>query len=148
MRFIFKTTYQQDIQLAKHGGHIFWYGLLLLLLFVAPWLVPEYWLAQLSFVMIYSIIGLGLMLLAGFTGLFSIGNAAFMGVGAYVAGVMSVRCTLSAHAVACRGAVCLGRRGGRIAGIACEGHFSWYRHLVIRLHCRRGVGALGKSDGW
>jgi len=89
MRFIFKTSYQQDIQLAKHGGHVFWYGLLLLLLLAAPWLLPQYWLAQLSFVMIYSIIGLGLMLLAGFTGLFSIGNAAFMGVGAYVAGVMS-----------------------------------------------------------
>lgn len=89
MRFIFKTTYQQDIQLAKHGGHVVWYGLLLLLLLSAPWLLPEYWLAQLSFVMIYSIIGLGLMLLAGYTGLFSIGNAAFMGVGAYVAGVMS-----------------------------------------------------------
>lgn len=89
MRFIFKTSYQQDIQLAKHGGHVFWYGLLLLFLLAAPWLLPEYWLAQLSFVMIYSIIGLGLMLLAGFTGLFSIGNAAFMGVGAYVAGVMS-----------------------------------------------------------
>ena len=28
MRFIFKTDYDQDIRLAKHGGHIFWYGLL------------------------------------------------------------------------------------------------------------------------
>lgn len=89
MRFIFKTSYQQDIQLAKHGGHVFWYGTLLALLLAAPWLLPEYWLAQLSFVMIYSIIGLGMMMLAGFTGLFSIGNAAFMGVGAYVAGVLS-----------------------------------------------------------
>ena len=29
MRFIFKTGYAQDIALAKHGGHVFWYGLLL-----------------------------------------------------------------------------------------------------------------------
>jgi hypothetical protein len=29
MRFIFKTSYEQDINLAKHGGHVFWYGLLL-----------------------------------------------------------------------------------------------------------------------
>ena len=34
MRFIFKTDYGQDIKLAKHGGHIFWYSLLLVLL---PW---------------------------------------------------------------------------------------------------------------
>ena len=83
MRFIFKTRYEQDIDLAKHGGHRFWYGLLLLLLAAAPWLLSEYGLAQLTFVLIYGIVGLGLMLLAGFTGLFSIGHAAFLGVGAY-----------------------------------------------------------------
>jgi branched-chain amino acid transport system permease protein len=38
-------------------------------------------------VLIYSIVGLGLMLLAGFTGLFSIGHAAFLGVGAYTQAV-------------------------------------------------------------
>ncbi len=83
MRFIFKTTYEQDIVLAKHGGHVFWYSALALLMMAAPWLVTEYWLAQLTFVLIYSIVGLGLMLLAGFTGLFSLGHAAFLGVGAY-----------------------------------------------------------------
>ena len=83
MRFIFKTDYAQDIRLAKHGGHVFWYSLLLLTLVAAPWLIDEYWLAQLTFILIYAIAGLGLMLLAGFTGLFSIGHAAFLGVGAY-----------------------------------------------------------------
>ena len=28
MRFLFKTDYDQDIRLAKHGGHVFWYSLL------------------------------------------------------------------------------------------------------------------------
>jgi branched-chain amino acid transport system permease protein len=83
MRFTFKTSYEQDVALAKHDGHRFWYGLLGIVLLAAPLLLPEYWLAQLSFVLIYSIIGLGLMLLAGFTGQVSIGHAAFMGVGAY-----------------------------------------------------------------
>jgi branched-chain amino acid transport system permease protein len=83
MRFIFKTDYAQDIKLAKHGGHVFWYSALLVLMLAAPWLFAEYWLAQLTFVLIYSIAGLGLMLLAGFTGLFSMGHAAFLGVGAY-----------------------------------------------------------------
>lgn len=89
MRFIFKTDYAQDIRLAKHGGHVFWYSALMLLLLVAPWLVAEYWLAQLTFVMIYAIAGLGLMLLAGFTGLFSLGHAAFLGVGAYTQAVLT-----------------------------------------------------------
>lgn len=83
MRFIFKTGYAQDLALAKHPGHRFWYGALIALLLVAPFGLEEYWLAQLSFVLIYSIVGLGLMLLAGFTGQVSIGQAAFMGVGAY-----------------------------------------------------------------
>ena len=83
MRFIFKTDYAQDIRLIKHGGQAFWYGLLALFLLAAPWVVPEYWLAQLSFGLIYGIIGLGLMLLAGYTGQFSMGHAAFVGVGAY-----------------------------------------------------------------
>ena len=89
MRYIFKTSYAQDIALAKHGGHVFWYGLLGALLIAAPWLLPEYWLAQLTFVLIYGIVGLGLMLLAGFTGQFSIGHAAFLGTGAYTQAVLA-----------------------------------------------------------
>ncbi len=89
MRFIFKTDYAQDIKLAKHGGHVFWYSALLLLMAAAPWIFPEYWLAQLTFVLIYAIAGLGLMLLAGFTGLFSLGHAAFLGVGAYTHAVLT-----------------------------------------------------------
>lgn len=89
MRFLFKTSYEQDLRLAKHGGHLFWYGLLGLALVVAPWVAPEYWLAQLTFVLIYAIVGLGLMLLAGFTGLFSLGHAAFLGVGAYTQAVLT-----------------------------------------------------------
>jgi branched-chain amino acid transport system permease protein len=88
MRFIFKTQYNQDITLAKHGGHVFGYSLLALFLIAAPWVVAEYWLAQLTFVLIYAVVGLGLMLLAGFTGLFSMGHAAFLGVGAYTEAVM------------------------------------------------------------
>jgi branched-chain amino acid transport system permease protein len=83
MRFIFKTHYDQDIRLIKHGGQVFWYALLMAVMLVAPWTVGDYWLTQLSFILIYSIAGLGLMVLAGFTGLASLGHAAFLGVGAY-----------------------------------------------------------------
>jgi branched-chain amino acid transport system permease protein len=89
MRFIFKTRYEQDIRLAKHGGHVFWYSCLALVLLGAPWLVSEYWLAQLTFVLIYAVVGLGLMVLSGYTGLFSLGHAAFLGVGAYTQAVMT-----------------------------------------------------------
>jgi branched-chain amino acid transport system permease protein len=90
MRFLFKTDYAQDIRLAQHGGQVFWYGLLMAALVAAP-LLPEYLLSQLTFILIYGIVGLGLMLLAGYTGLFSIGHAAFFGVGAYAQAVLTGR---------------------------------------------------------
>ena len=96
MRFLFKTDYDQDIRLAKHGGHVFWYSLLGLFLVSAPFTVEEYWLSQMTFVLIYAIVGLGLMLLAGFTGLFSLGHAAFLGVGAYTVAIVQARWGLSA----------------------------------------------------
>jgi branched-chain amino acid transport system permease protein len=83
MRFIFKTSYDQDIRLVQHGGHVFWYGLLLIALVSMPMLAPEYYLSQLSFVCIYALIGVGLMLLTGYTGQVSLGHAAFLAVGAY-----------------------------------------------------------------
>ena len=89
MRFIFKTRYDQDINLARHGGHRFWYLLLMLALLTAPWWLQSYGLAQLTFILIYGVVALGLMVLAGFTGLFSLGHAAFLGVGAYTQAVLA-----------------------------------------------------------
>jgi branched-chain amino acid transport system permease protein len=83
MRFVFKTQYEQDIGLVKHRGQLFWYGLLLLLLLVAPLFLDRFYLGEMSFVFIYAIAGLGLMLLTGFTGQVSLGHAAFLAIGAY-----------------------------------------------------------------
>jgi branched-chain amino acid transport system permease protein len=83
MRFLFKTDYEQDIRLVKHGGHVFWYGLLGVVLLAAPLWASEYVMSQLHFIAIYSIVGFGLMMLVGFTGQISLGHAAFLAVGAY-----------------------------------------------------------------
>ena len=91
MCFIFKIHYDQDIQIVKHGGQAFWYGLLGVVLLTAPLWVGDYWLSQLSFVLIYAVAGLGQMVLSGFTGLASIGHAAFLGVAAYVEAVLAAR---------------------------------------------------------
>jgi branched-chain amino acid transport system permease protein len=104
MRFIFKTHYEQDIRIVKHGGQRFWYSLLIAVLVLLPFLPDsDYLVSQLTFVLIYSIIGLGLMLLSGFTGQFSIGHAAFMGVGAYAQAVLTNAGWPFALALACAG---------------------------------------------
>lgn len=83
MRNIFKTSYVQDIRLFEHRGHYFWYGLLLAAVFVAPQLIPQFFVGEMSLVFVYAIAGIGLMLLTGYTGLASLGHAAFLGIGAY-----------------------------------------------------------------
>ena len=91
MRFIFKTRYEQDLRLFKHGGQVFWYGLLTALLLAAPFTASEYLMSQLHFICVYSIVGLGLMLLVGFTGQISLGHAAFLAIGAYTEGLLQAR---------------------------------------------------------
>lgn len=83
MRFLFKTSYGDDIRLVRHSGQTFWYGLLLAVMIALPFTLGNYWITQANMIMIYAIAGLGLMLLSGFTGLMSIGHAAFLGVGGY-----------------------------------------------------------------
>jgi len=89
MRFLFKTDYDQDLRLFKHGGQVFWYALLAVVLLAAPWWASEYMMTQLHFIGIYSIVGLGLMLLVGFTGQISLGHAAFLAVGAYTEALLA-----------------------------------------------------------
>jgi branched-chain amino acid transport system permease protein len=82
MRFLFKTSYDQDLGLFRDSVQRNWYLALLAGLLVLPRLVPEY-VVDLSLVFIYGLCGLSLMVLAGYTGLVSLGHAAFLGVGAY-----------------------------------------------------------------
>src|SRR3954470_1575960 len=83
MRFMFKTDYEDDIKLFPHSGYLWSYGTLLLLLAVAPFVLSSYILSQLVFVCIYATVGVGLMILTGFTGQASLGHAAFLAIGAY-----------------------------------------------------------------
>ncbi|HEV8586334.1 MAG TPA: branched-chain amino acid ABC transporter permease [Methylomirabilota bacterium] len=82
MRFVFKTTYRQDLGLFRDGAQRNWYVVLGLAMLVVPVLVPSY-LVDISLVFIYGLCGLSLMVLAGYTGLVSLGHAAFLGIGAY-----------------------------------------------------------------
>lgn len=83
MRIVFKTDYDQDMRLFRHGGAVFWYGCLGAVLLAAPWLLGEYWLSQMAFVCVYGMAGIGLMLLSGYAGQISLGHAAFFAAGAY-----------------------------------------------------------------
>jgi branched-chain amino acid transport system permease protein len=83
MRFLFKTDYDDDIKLFPHRGYVVSYGVLLACLAIAPFVLSSYLVSQLVFVCIYATVGVGLMILTGFTGQASLGHAAFLAIGAY-----------------------------------------------------------------
>ncbi len=83
MRFVFKTSYNQDIQFLKHEGYWWSYGILFLVVVTAPLYLGDFEIAELSQAMSFAVAGLGLMLLVGYTGQVSLGHAAFFGIGAY-----------------------------------------------------------------
>src|SRR2546425_11863319 len=82
MRFLFKTSYVQELGLFRDNVQRNWYVALFAALLVLPRVVPDY-VGDISLVFIYGLCGLSLMVLAGYTGLVSLGHAAFLGVGAY-----------------------------------------------------------------
>jgi branched-chain amino acid transport system permease protein len=82
MRFLFKTSYAQELRLFRDDVQRNWYVALFAALLVLPRLLPDYT-GDISLVFIYGICGLSLMVLAGYTGLVSLGHAAFLGIGAY-----------------------------------------------------------------
>jgi len=84
VRFIFKTSYRQHVDLFEHSGQRFWYGLLAIAALLAPLGLDRFYVGELALVLIYAIAGIGLMMLVGYTGLVSLGHAAFLAIGAYV----------------------------------------------------------------
>ena len=84
MRFIRKTNYAQDVNLIQHSGQVLWYGLLLAAVMAGPLWLDRFLLGEFSLVFIFAIAGVGLMILVGYTGLVSLGHAAFLAIGAYV----------------------------------------------------------------
>jgi branched-chain amino acid transport system permease protein len=60
----------------------------MLLYAVSP--VPEFWITQLNYIAMYSLVILGIVLLTGIGGLTSFGQAAFVGIGAYTTAYLSV----------------------------------------------------------
>jgi branched-chain amino acid transport system permease protein len=82
VRFLLKTSYEEDLGLFRDAVQRNWYIALGLGLLMLPALVPAY-LVDISLVFIYGLCGVSLMVLAGYTGLVSLGHAAFLGIGAY-----------------------------------------------------------------
>ena len=83
MRFLFKTAYEQDIRLFRDNIAAAWYGILAVVVLLLPSVLSGYYVGEITWVFVYGICGVSLMVLVGYTGLLSLGHAAFLGIGAY-----------------------------------------------------------------
>lgn len=89
MRFLMKTKYYQDIRLFKYRSTFFWYLALVVGCFVLPSLLDDYLISQLTFISMYAVAAVGLMLLTGYTGQVSMGHAAFFAIGSYTSAILT-----------------------------------------------------------
>ncbi|MFT5501925.1 MAG: branched-chain amino acid transport system permease protein [Woeseiaceae bacterium] len=122
MQIVFKTSYDQDINILSKRGEYIRVGLVIAMMLAAPLFLDVYYLSELGLLLVYVVAGIGLMVLTGFTGQVSFGHAAFLGIGAYchsilmTAGVpFSVSLILTAVFTAVIGMM-LGRSASRMHG--------------------------------
>ncbi|ASN80976.1 MULTISPECIES: branched-chain amino acid ABC transporter permease [Deinococcus] len=90
----YRVRYQQDQTIfatyAEQASLILGLGLLLLL----PLILPKTMLRDVNMILIYAIAVIGLNITTGYTGLINIGQAAFMGVGAYATALAATKLNL------------------------------------------------------
>lgn len=73
----------------KRKNHtLIWTGILVVLLFFSPLVIPVYWVILLSEILIMGLMAVSFNLLLGYAGLLSFGQGAFFGLGAYTAALM------------------------------------------------------------
>ena len=86
-----KETYLADQALFDTRTQRLWLALLAASLMLFPFVADAYWLYLACLVAINVASATGLNILTGYTGLVSLGQAAFMGLGAYTVAVMELR---------------------------------------------------------
>jgi len=80
----YDTDYREARRLLRGPAERAAYAALAAILLLLPFVLPTFYVGELSFIFIMCIASLGLMTLTGFTGQVSLGQAAFVGIGAYV----------------------------------------------------------------
>ena len=87
----FKESYVADAALFDSRTQKVWLGITATLLVLFPFMASDYWMYLACLVAINVASATGLNILTGYTGLVSLGQAAFMGLGAYTVAIMQSR---------------------------------------------------------
>jgi len=88
---VFAERYEEDMAIVRTKTQWCVLALAVVFLFTIPLYSSDTWLSRLIFLFIWIIAVLGLHILTGLCGLFSMAQAAFMGVGAYISAILVMR---------------------------------------------------------
>jgi branched-chain amino acid transport system permease protein len=88
MRFHYDISYRDSHALLRYAPGRTAYAVLLVLLLAVPWVLPKYYVGEMSYLFIMCIASLGLMVLVGYTGQVSLGHSAFLAIGAYAHSIL------------------------------------------------------------
>jgi branched-chain amino acid transport system permease protein len=123
VRFHYDTTYHDATRLLRYRADWLSYGALIFALIATPFVVPTFYVGELTYLFIISIASLGLMVLTGYTGQVSLGHAAFLAIGAYAHavaltnGVPWIVSVLGAMAIAAAVGLVIGLPAIRVSGL-------------------------------
>jgi branched-chain amino acid transport system permease protein len=92
---IFPTSYRSDRRIIRTRWQVLALVLFMALLLLAPYLVSGRIIAILNMMMISAVIAVGLQICTGYAGQINLGQAAFMGVGAYTASILASKTGLT-----------------------------------------------------
>ncbi len=119
-----KESYVADAALFDSRTQKVWLGVAAALLVLFPFMASEYWLYLACLVSINVASATGLNILTGYTGLVSLGQAAFMGLGAYTVAILQSRAgtpfllnILAGGLVAMLGGIIVGIPSLRVKGL-------------------------------
>jgi branched-chain amino acid transport system permease protein len=88
---IFSTSYARDRALIRTRAQWVTLALFIVILLILPWFASERLVAVANLMLVTSIVVVGLQITTGYAGQINLGQAAFMGVGAYAASVVEVK---------------------------------------------------------
>jgi branched-chain amino acid transport system permease protein len=88
---VYHTTYEADLALRKTRAEWVRLGLIGVVVLVAPFVLSPFWLSVANQIGIAIVGAIGLNILTGHTGLISLGQGAFLGVGAYTTAILVTR---------------------------------------------------------
>jgi len=114
--------------------------------------LPDFWITQLNYIGLYSLVVMGLVLLTGIGGLTSFGQAAFVGIGAYTSAYLTVTAGLSPWVTLWIGLAITGVSAVLVGWITLRmsGHYLPLATIAwgLSLYYLMGnMDALGKYDG-